>query len=86
MYGLILIIDVFKESQGQRFAEKQQWKAVVIALEACIPEVNREEIYKKIKEQTTEAAWQEASMYLLAVLTGNTFVLILGYGVHVFLA
>ena len=85
MYGLVLLIDVLRGGEGQNLAAEQRWKGTAIALEACIPEVKREEFNEEIKE-LKQAVWVEVGMLTFATLIGNTFVLVLDYGVHVFLA
>ncbi len=84
MYGLVLLIGLFRGKNPDVIAEKR-WKDTIIALDACIPDVKRQAVNKQI-EELTQGFLLEQGMHVFEVLIGNTFVLVLGYGVHVFLA
>jgi hypothetical protein len=84
MYGLVLLISLFTE--GQNLADEPRWKAMGIALEACIPDAKKEEIEAQVKEQIEVRIWIDAGYHVFGKVVGTTFVLVLGFAVHMFLA
>jgi hypothetical protein len=83
MYGLVLIIGMF--AYDPNFEQKQQFKAIVTVLDACLPEEKREEVNEQLEEQSSEV-WLQASSTIFGRLVGNTFTLAVGWAVHIFLA
>jgi hypothetical protein len=83
MYGLVLIIGMF--AYDPNFEEKQQFKAIVTVLDACLPEEKRKEVNEQLDEQMSEL-WLEAGSTVFGKLVGNTFTLAVGWAVHIFLA
>lgn len=84
MYGLVLVISLF--TLGQSGTDEPRWKAMGIALDACIPDAKREEVDAQVKEQLEVGIWVDAGYQVFGRLVGTTFVLVLGFLVHAFLA
>lgn len=82
MYGLVLLIGLFTDNEGQNLAENQRWKGVLIAMDACIPDGKREEIKAELDEQAQVGIWVEAGLHCFGKVVGTTFVLVLGFVVH----
>jgi hypothetical protein len=85
MYGLVLLIGLFANKYGQNLGEEQRWKDMLTALDACIPDDKRE-VVKEQLEELKEGIRVEAGTTAFGTLVGNTFVLALGFVVHVFVA
>ncbi|MGA2235331.1 MAG: hypothetical protein ABSG23_07650 [Terriglobales bacterium] len=84
MYGLTLLISLF--TAWQNGADEPRWKAMGIALEACIPDAKKEEVEAQVKEQLEVRIWVDMGYQVFGKVVGTTFVLALGFVVHLFLA
>ena len=85
-YGLVLLIGLFTDNQGQNFAEDQRWKVMLITLDACIPDAKRDDVKAQMEEQAQVGIWVEAGSHVFGKLVGNSLVLILAFVIHAFLA
>jgi len=83
-YGLILLISALRLDQS---AAHQKWKLTMTVLELCVPDAKRKEFDELIEAQTKGFGFLvEAGSQVFAELAGNTFLLVLGFLVHVLLA
>jgi hypothetical protein len=85
MYGLVLLIGLLADYRGQEFTAEQRWKRMLLAVDACIPEEKREDIKTQIENEDKVGIWIEAGSAIFAKVVGTTFVLLLGFVLHVFI-
>jgi hypothetical protein len=86
MYGLILLIGALMGNQEQEFSDRERWKLTMVVLDACVPDAKRKEVDELIETHTKVGVWLDAGSLVFARLAGNTFLLVLGFLVHLVLA
>jgi hypothetical protein len=79
MYGLVLLIGLFRENYGNNFADEQKWKGIAIMLDACIPEPKKDEVGIQMDQLTQVGIWVDAGFHVFGQIAGNTFTLVLGF-------
>jgi len=84
MYGLVMFIGLFTY-YGENPAEELKWKALMIAVQACIPEHRAEEVKEEVKAEADDI-WINIFSLAFGKLVGNTVTLVFGWVVHTFLA
>lgn len=82
-YGVVLIIGMFAEDNN--IEERQQFKALAIILDACVPEEKRESVNEELDSET-KLIWLEVGSTIFGKIVGVTFTLAVGWTVHAFLA
>jgi hypothetical protein len=82
MYGLVLIVGIFAEGKQ---AERRQFKVLATMIDFCVPSEKREEADDQIKHFTREAKLDDV-LSVGVRLASNSFALVIGWVVHVFLA
>ncbi len=85
MYGLVILVGILTSRASEEYQAQNLWECTVIALDACIPDSKREAVDAEL-ELKKELVLAEAGMGIFGILVGNTATLVVGYGVHVFLA
>ena len=85
MFGLVLLIGLFTDIPGN-FEEQQRFEALSIVLWACVPESKRQEAEAELKEHVEVRMWLKAGTHIFGKVVGTTFVLGVGFVVHLFLA
>lgn len=84
MYGLVLIVGLLADRQGENFTESQMFKYLAAAIDACVPENKRQEVADQLKEQE-QNMWHEIGMLIFGRFIGGSLALGLGFAVHAFL-
>ena len=84
MFGLLLLVSLLG-GRGEEFAAEQRWKSVITVLDACIPEGKRETLEEALDQQA-EGVWVEVGLKIFERLLGSTLTLVIGWGIHAFLA
>lgn len=82
MYGLILIVSLFRSARGDIETEVRE-NIVDVMLDACVPDDRREEVREKLKE-LTERIWYDAGWKVFGQIIGNSITLGIGFVVHGF--
>ncbi len=80
-YGIVLVIRLL--GQKTRTDEMLMFEVLGTKLDACIPDDKQEVVEKKVKEMTGATTWV---FTFAGDFVGNTFTLVVGWIVHVFLA
>ena len=84
MYGLTLLISAISDGAKNTFADEQRWKNFAMALDACIPDAQRQNVQDALQEQQRNTFW-ETGVKILAEVAGYTLTLVIGWAVHSFL-
>jgi hypothetical protein len=84
MYGLLLVVRAFSAAVGDdSWIENRRSQAKINAMvDACIPEERRESVNKKL-EEIEGHIWENVSIPAIVTVMGNTFVLGLGFVIHI---
>jgi hypothetical protein len=83
-YGIVLLVGLLKEDIGSNFENKQWFQAVAIGIDACVPDHKQESVKQEIDELGTKV-WIDAGSMIFGKIVGNSFTLLIGWGVHTFL-
>lgn len=83
MYGLVLIISMFKENFSD-IDQEISFKGFGILLDACVPEHLKESVSAKL-EDLQEGIWGEIVLKVFAKIFSATCTLVIGWAVHTFL-
>jgi hypothetical protein len=83
MLGLFFIVAVCTEHSA--FGHEYWSKRILMVLDFCIPE-DRKEQAKRVLRQNDEEAWFELGMFHFEELVAITTILVLGWGIHAYLA
>ncbi len=82
MYGLVLMLSLFRNPADQNFENERQWKRVMTAIDACIPEDRRDSVMEELKSQSSEI-WINLGLVIFSSALGNTLSLGIGFIVHI---
>lgn len=81
IYGLTLLIGLFRSGGSDIDAEHRD-KIVAVMLDACVPDVKREQVKEQLQE-FTEQIWHAAGWKVFGQIVGNSITLGIGFVVHV---
>jgi len=79
MVGIVWLISLFTDHTNK---DESKWKILFSAIEACVPDHNREMLAATIEEHK-ENIWTDAFAAAFGQVAGNTLTLALGFGLHV---
>lgn len=79
MLGIVWLISLFTDQTNK---DESKWKILFSAVEACVPEHNREMLAMTMEEHK-ENIWWDAFTAAFGRIVGNTATLALGFGLHV---
>lgn len=79
MLGIVWLIGIFTSRADK---DEMKWKLLFSAVEACVPDENREMLAMAIEEHK-ENIWADAFAAAFGQITGNTLTLALGFGLHI---
>jgi hypothetical protein len=79
VYGLLLIVQLFRALPKQ--SEELKYKRVMIMLDACVRDSQREAMADELKEINKETT-DVPSWMVIETLVGNTIALILGWFIN----
>ena len=82
MFGLVLMIGMFTATSTNK-EQEYSFKALSIAIDACIPEDKRQSVNEELK-QNQEGIWVDLFFTVISRVAGATFTLVLGWVVHTF--
>lgn len=82
MFGLNMLVHLVIDKPSFEIDEK--FKRVTIMLEACIPDAKMDEVKEALKEEDDIMPAKLGGLVVGQAL-GNTFALLLGFAVHIFL-
>jgi hypothetical protein len=87
MYGITLVVGLLIQWEDTTtFHQLKGLTMMVEALEVCMPVDKREQLDEKFTEEMTGfGIWKEIGLRSLSKIARNTFVLVMGWAVHVFL-
>jgi hypothetical protein len=84
MYGLVLIIVTFTSNPGD-VQREYTFKAIGIALDACVPIDQKEWVREQLEDQNS-GIWGDIALKVFSRILGATCTLVIGWAVHMFLA
>ena len=79
MIGIVWLVGLFTHFSDK---DESKWKVLFAAVEACVPDHNREMLAQAMHEQK-EQIWTGAATKAFWEIVGITFTLTLGFGLHV---
>jgi hypothetical protein len=83
MYGLVLVVNLFQNPADKDFSEERRWKALMVAIETCVPEDQKELLEEKLAEEKS-GVWIEAGVSIFSRAFANSVALGIGLLVHIF--
>ena len=83
MYGLVILVSLFKDDTDKNFADERRWKALMIAIDACIPPDQKENVKHELEEVKGEL-WIDIGVGLFGQVLGNSLTLGIGFLIHTF--
>jgi hypothetical protein len=83
MYGILILLDLLADNLSNELTQHLQFKALSVAVEACIPEDKRASVRESMEVQTA-GVWVELGLQMFGRVVGSTFALVLGAIVHLF--
>ncbi len=82
MFGINLLITLFFPSKNE--ANEYRWEILTATVETCVPEDRKEDLKNQLEAKYNDTSSRIIKM-IFSELIGNTFVLVLGWCVAVFL-
>ena len=85
MYGVTMLFGLMTGAgEEENPLHERRWKALFIALEACLPEHKTEEVREEVRLET-EGIWTDISTMIFGRVVSRSLTLGLGFVVHLLL-
>ena len=83
MYGVAMLFALMTGSgdEQENPAHERRWKALLIALDACIPEHRAEEVREEVRLET-EGIWTDIGIMISGKVLSRSLTLGIGFVVH----
>jgi hypothetical protein len=83
MYGILIILDLLADNLSDELTQHLQFKALSIAVDACVPESKQEAVREALEVETAGLPLL-LGLQMFRRAVGTTFAFVLGAIVHLF--
>jgi hypothetical protein len=83
MFGVNMLFGLLRSNSDIK--EESRFKAMVTAIDACVPEEKRKEVDQRLEDLKGQV-WIDASLSVFGQVMGDTLTLVIGFIVHVLAA